>query len=436
MIKLIFLVISSASFFSFCQTCDIEEYGAISDDSSYIASIQNGIALMNCFQSANSSSERTVSIKKDKNYSLIPAGVIYNLVNVTFQLDGVLTLWNDDHGKWPNDTNNRALALLSITNTQGLAIKGNGKIQGNGYSWWLSVIVNGHDNRPNLIDIEASKDTLFEGITLMNAPQYHINFMDTLNLRIQHIKILVNLTDLNYNESAPIFPLNTDGIDVRGKNVIIKNITVENFDDAVAVKPTHKNQAIYSECTENIIIEDSYVKYGVGMSIGSVPPNANLACIKNVTIRNIVFDSPFKAIYIKPNPGNNGKGLISDIIYENIEIREPLWWAIYIGTQQQKQPYTNGTGCSFFFPLPGTECPSNPLVTVNNITLRNVNIYGGVLSPGIMRCDEKNPCNNLVFDGVNVYNRSLFPVEEGYLCENFSGYASNSNLVPSCLKKV
>ena len=42
----------------------------------------------------------------------------------------------------------------------------------------------------------------------------------------------------------------------------------------------------------------------------------------------------------------------------------------------------------------------------------------------------------ILFDNVNVYNRSLFPVRDGYLCENISGYARNSNLIPSCLTKV
>ena len=41
------------------------------------------------------------------------------------------------------------------------------------------------------------------------------------------------------------------------------------------------------------------------MTIGSVPPDPNNACIRNVTFRNIRFENPLKAIYIKPNPGNN-----------------------------------------------------------------------------------------------------------------------------------
>ena len=142
-----------------------------------------------------------------------------------------------------------------------------------------------------------------------------------------------------------------------------------------------------------------------------------------------------KAIYIKPNPGDNGMGLIEGITYENIEIYEALWWAIFIGTQQQNQPHGGAdTGCSFLYPLPGQKCMANPHVTVRDITLRNVTIHGGLLSPGIFLCNESNPCTNLVFDGLNVYDKSSWPVPEGFLCINFHGHAVNSNLVPDCLK--
>ena len=53
-----------------------------------------------------------------------------------------------------------------------------------------------------------------------------------------------------------------------------------------------------------------------------------------------------------------------------------------------------------------------------------------------MVCNSTNPCTNFLFDNVNVYDRSSFPVRDGYLCENVQGYARNSNLVPNCLTKV
>ena len=75
-------------------------------------------------------------------------------------------------------------------------------------------------------------------------------------------------------------------------------------------------------------------------------------------------------------------------------------------------------------------------MTVRDVTLRNVTIHGGLLSPGILICNETNPCTNMIFDNVNVYNMSHWPIKDGYLCESFNGYAINSNLVPSCFKKV
>jgi len=94
------------------------------------------------------------------------------------------------------------------------------------------------------------------------------------------------------------------------------------FDDAVAVKP------LRTTCTQNILITDCKVIYGVGMSIGSVPPNLGINCVNNITIRNIDFQWPLKAIYLKSNPGVNGRGLISNILYENIKITNAITWAI------------------------------------------------------------------------------------------------------------
>jgi polygalacturonase len=420
---------------------NIDDFGAVNDNSTYEAAIMNGKAFMNCLIAANAGRDRTVLIASGKNYTILPVARIENLVNVTILFDGIFFAWNGNHSLWPDIVDGKeknAMPLISLYNTQGLVIKGEGIIEGNGYIWWWHVIIIGNDNRPNLLEILTSKDTLIDGITFRNAPRFHLNLMDQLNLTVQNVLIQVNTTDPNVPilDQIPTFPLNTDGIDIRGKNIIFRNLTIENFDDAIAVKPTHQNQDTFTNCTENILIEDCYVKYSLGMSIGSVPPNLNYACVRNITIRNIKFQDPIKAIYIKPNPGENGYGLISDITYENITINNALWWAIFIGTQQQHQPHSSGTDCSFFYPLPGTECVTNPRVTIQNITLRNVDIHGGLLSPGIIICNSTNPCTNLIFDNVNVYDRSEFPVAGGYLCENFSGSVRNSNLVPSCLKDL
>ena len=69
------------------------------------------------------------------------------------------------------------------------------------------------------------------------------------------------------------------------------------------------------------------------------PNNDN--CVNNVTFSNIDFKDPFKAIYIKTNPMDEdkpGTASITNIVYENINIESPIWWAVYIGPQQMKEP--------------------------------------------------------------------------------------------------
>lgn len=175
-----------------------------------------------------------------------------------------------------------------------MTIRGNGLIEGNGFIWWWAVIITGVDSRPNLLDILTSKNTHINGLVFQNAAQYHLNLENALDMRVENLLIRVNVTPEQFPGAIPTFPLNTDGIDISGRNIYFRNLTIENYDDAVAVKPTHMHQSPYSNCTENILVEDCLVKLGVGMSIGSVPPNTDVACIRNVTFRNVRFEAPLK----------------------------------------------------------------------------------------------------------------------------------------------
>ena len=215
-----------------------------------------------------------------------------------------------------------------------------------------------------------------------------------------------------------MFPFNTDGIDPSGQNILIQNITVENYDDAVAIKP---GKLLDGGCSENITVENANIKLSVGMSIGSVPPNAQINCIRNIRFRNIAFSYPFKAIYVKTNSGKEGFGIIDNIVYQNISIHSPILWHVYIGPQQQYQPDGGGDG---IWP------PPQPLVNVTNIYLQNVTSDGGWLNAGVIRCAESNPCRNITLDKVNVSGW----LSSFYFCENVEGKIINSIPKPACVK--
>ena len=163
------------------------------------------------------------------------------------------------------------------------------------------------------------------------------------------------------------------------------------------------------------------------MTIGTVPPNDKHICVRNVTFRHIEFWFPIKAVYIKSNPGDKGDGIIENILYENMKIFMPIWWNIYIGPQQQKQPDGRGPGC-MLYPLI-KECETQPRITMRNITLRNIHSVGGLL-PGIIRCNETNPCTDFTFDNVK-HDGFFSEFKYGFITENVYGIVKDSYPAPA-----
>lgn len=205
-----------------------------------------------------------------------------------------------------------------------------------------------------MIAIGNGENIEFSGIFVTNSPAFHIT-PNVKNLYMHDFEIYVDMVGImdiwklfaykhgkeydNVNGigiELPTFPLNTDGIDFSGKNATFRNIKITNFDDAIVVKPSNNDSSI-SPCTEDVLVENCTVVFGVGMSIGSVAPKAHHSCVRNVIFRDTVFHHPFKAVYIKTNPRHypviQESGEITNILYENLRIHNPIWWGIYIGPQ-------------------------------------------------------------------------------------------------------
>lgn len=200
----------------------------------------------------------------------------------------------------------------------------------------------------------------------------------------------------------------------------------------MAVKPCQEQDSLNCPCASDMTIRNGAVKFSVGLTIGSVPPNVRHNCVRNITFDSIRMLLPFKALYIKSNPGTQGTGTIDGITYSNIDVASPLWYPIWIGPQQQKQP-ANGsdTGCSFFYPLNST-CATNPLVSMTNIALSNVTLHGGLTLPGVILCDPANPCENLSFEGVNNTAGGSWLVSSQYSCHNAQVMQQDNSPEISC----
>jgi polygalacturonase len=258
--------------------------------------------------------------------------------------------------------------------------------------------------RPIILHFYQSRDIEVWGLFFLSSPRYSIDFKDCADIIVHDVTIFIDSSvprGIDRHDSIT-YALNTDGIDIAAFNVTVYNANITNYDDAIVPKPCQQTGK-YCTCAGNIFAYNNYIKYSVGLAIGSVPPNDDVNCIRNVTFKDTTMYRPLKAIYIKSNPGDHGSGIVEDITYENIYIMQALWWTVWIGPQQQNQPGSgSGTGCNFLFPKL-TKCATQPLVSISRITLRNVTAVDTIPmfeGPGVILCDEANPCKDIVFDNV------------------------------------
>lgn len=455
----------------------IEDFGAVAGNETFALSNTN--AIQKAFASAAPGD--TLLVPGGKVFFILGT-YITNVHGLTVVLDGTLRaspqfdVWPLDGGggsyqdilKFEDCTN------LTLTSTT-IQTKDTPAIDGQGYPWWWREILQTLPHgRPDMLHLIRCQDVVIENIAVINSPSWNIYLDDVLNVVMRYVVVHVDvdlqksllrqhnrtshisnffsdfqfpdwLPDLLIDLDIPTFPLNTDGIDIKGRNVHIHDVHIVNYDDSIVPKPANANDKL-ATCTENILIEN-IVAEGVGMAIGSVPPSDAHNCVNNVTMRNVTMNNTVKGIYVKTDPGHSGTGIISNIQFIDFTIVRPKWWAVWIGPQQQHQPGWNWTQreeCGLAYPY-GDHCITQPLVPIENITLSNIMIIDPLLSPGVIRCNEtsydrpRSPsCRGLVFDRVVVSGNSTnFPFGRSYYCLNVgNSKAVDSNPVPPCFQSM
>jgi polygalacturonase len=358
---------------------NILDFGAIPDSTQ--ANTTNAASIMVALLKAQPGD--TVLVPGGHTFHAIGGIGADSLHDVTVQIDGTLA-GVPDFDRWPMDGKGY-LHFLNFTRCSKLTLTGNGTIDGQGLPWWNKWVIGstGGKKRPKLVEIKASTDVLVENLKMMNSPSFHLLLTDVARVEVRFLEIHVDRGEMRRLKKLkrslrmgmplgsevlndPVLQpedLNTDGIDPSGRDVWIHDCFINNDDDSIAVKPCRKGSCTTSDCSQNMLIENMILA-GFGASIGSVPPDADApSCVRNITFKNISMPKTGKGIYIKSNPGcGRGNGTasatISDILYEDIRITEPRWWAIWIGPQQQHEPGSDlGDKCALDYPISG-ECPT------------------------------------------------------------------------------
>ena len=248
----------------------IDLFGALHNDPSDEASLINAAAFTKAFLYANSSSDRTVLVPALAAYSVFPISVS-GLYNVTLDVRGTV-IANTNTTAWPIASGKYA-DIFYFENCHNIHITGSqtGLIDGKGYQWWLLTILNLiHHDRPHMVHMEQCTNILINDLSVKNSPMFHFLLHDVADVVIFGLDIYVNTTEQRslitehgrWTEGIPLFPLNTDGIDPAGVNIHIYNISVENFDDVVAVKPMNGNGR-FSSCRYLLFISNLLFLFAV-----------------------------------------------------------------------------------------------------------------------------------------------------------------------------
>jgi polygalacturonase len=208
--------------------------------------------------------------------------------------------------------------LINGDSLHNVAILGTGTIDGSGSTWWTNFNANGNLKRPKMIVVNRVVNFIVDGVTLKNAPMFHIKFFQCKYVTINNLTI-----------TAPSNSPNTDGVDpANSKHVVITKCTIGVGDDNIAIKSgrvfasgemligTPPGGIITEDgITEDIHISNCTFLSGHGLSIGS-----EIDCgVRNYTVRNCTFTGTSNGIRIKSNVGLGGP--LQNLHYSNITMK-------------------------------------------------------------------------------------------------------------------
>ncbi|KAK3277435.1 hypothetical protein CYMTET_14556 [Cymbomonas tetramitiformis] len=347
----------------------------------------------------------------DPHNRFLMQGGVYgqDLENVTLQLDGIM----DFGACMPMDSANcrfrkedypgfsydkklaNTVSMLQFTGMLNFKFTSStrGRVVGGGEQWYgvMNILELGDERgttKPIMFDMEGKRSYGLE-ISHISFEQaaYWTTYIWASDVHIHHSNVTARtlppelpkpLEDPSewLEQVVRTNAWNTDGFDVSGDNVHIHDCHIMVSDDCVANKGG-KNWMV-----ENLVAS------GAGLTVGSEGK------ADNVTFRNIVMDRTIRGIYIKTTASN--------VLYENILIKEGLMFPIWIGPPWQGL----SGGCPLIFPFLPTGvsadlgalthhsmnalCYADQTMRVTNITLRNVTVVKSFTTPIVLFGGHEN----------------------------------------------
>ncbi|CDY44257.1 BnaC03g24490D [Brassica napus] len=256
-----------------------------------------------------------------------------------------------------------------------LIISGAGTLDGQGEESWPLNDCHKNPNCPKLamtMGFAFVNNSRINGITSINSKMGHFNFFSVHHFNITNVTI-----------TAPGDSPNTDGLKFGFcSNINISNTHIGTGDDCIAILSG----------TTNMDISNVTCGPGHGISVGSLGKNKEEKDVNGLTVRDIVFNGTSDGIRIKTWESSASKILVSNFVYENIQM-------INVGNPiniDQK-----------YCPHPPCEKKGESHVQIQDLKLKN--IYGTSTNKVAvnLQCSKSFPCKKVELIDINLEHKGV-----------------------------
>jgi polygalacturonase len=338
---------------------------------------------------------------------------ISRMTDRTLLVEGDLVVWRDPATYRTTAATNM---FLSATSSDGawtgsalsrFTLAGGGRIVGGGAAWWPMA----GDSRPRLVWVPNASDVTIANLTLIDSPAWNIGLRGD-RLLITDVRVESGRGSCGGFGHAP----NTDGANVGGHDITVRNFFVHNGDDCVPI--TTGNDGT----TSNVLVENVHCECGTN---GVVVYNQG-GTTRGVTARNVTVLGTNQGAGVKlSRPGKDATGgLVTNVTFgPEYHISYPRYAALYVNVFQEDAQ-------------PPCVLPAKPDLP-NWLTVRGVDFAGvtaqlsGSAFSGCFRCTPGAPCD-ATFDGVAV-TRDGGGAAAPFVCLNMRGPAGpRGSEPPAC----
>ena len=231
--------------------------------------------------------------------------------NIAITGEGII----DGNGEWW-----RAVKRSKVSDTEWSTFRQMGGTEADGGTLWYPFglkhfgnVADSYQNqekmRTHLIRLTDCENVLIKGVTVQNAPKFHIVPQRCRNVIIDGVSV-----------RCPWNAQNGDGIDLmQCRDVLVVNSTVDCGDDGSCLKGGGGAEGLKHGPCENILIQDNTVFHAHG---GFVIGSEFSGGMNNIVVRRNTFSGTDTGLRFKSGAGRGGKTsriFISDIVMSDIQ---------------------------------------------------------------------------------------------------------------------